>query len=131
MIRHSSNPALTFLKVLTKNLHRFIRLITPDSILPLLEVNICFAYSFYLPRGRTNMSSLFCVNLSATLLIRAVNFQILTRIHACGQAVELHVRGVHLVRHKLNHWLSDGVSYFFLFFGLWTLYNLFWFCSRT
>jgi hypothetical protein len=133
MMRHGSNPALTFFEVFTKHLYWFVRLLAPDTICTLFQVNICFTYSFYLSWGWTDMSSLFCINLSTTLLVRAVNFQILAWIHTSGQTVELYVRGIHLVWHKLNHKLFDSLSYFFLFFRLWgsILSNLFWFSSWT
>ena len=130
-MRHSSNPALTFFKVFAKHLNRLVRLLASDTIWTLLKVNICFTYSLYIPRGWTNMSSLFCINLSTTLLIRAINFQILTRVHS--KTIKLHMRRIHFIRNKLDHRLSDSLSYFFLFFGLWgsILSNLIWFSSRT
>lgn len=135
MMRHGSNSALTFFEVFTKHLYRFVRLLTSDSIRTLLQVNICFTKSLHLPRRWTDMSSLFCINLSTALFIRTVNFQILKWVHARGQTVELHQRGVHLIRHERDNRLPDSLSYFFLFFGLWTLFsilsNLFWISFRT
>ena len=118
MMRHCSNPALTFFKVFTKHLNWFISLLTPNSIRNFLQVNISFTYSLYLARRWTNMPSLFRINLPTTLLIRAFDFQILAWVHTRSQTIKFRMRGVPLIYHKLDHRLPDSLCNFLLFFWL-------------